>query len=108
MCKHMGYTYAPSDSQFWNHGYATENNFLYVTTQSLSYEQLKVIHDELGEGATLTICCKAYRRTPKSLPNITIKKIPQAVLDRCEWGRDDYSLDVSALQARPADRDEEA
>lgn len=30
-----------------------------------------------------------------SFPNLTVKKIPQAVLARCEWGRDDYSLNVS-------------
>src|SRR5690606_19179551 len=30
-------------------------------------------------------------------PNLTVKKIPQAVLTRCEWGRDDYSLKVDSL-----------
>jgi adenine-specific DNA-methyltransferase len=35
-------------------------------------------------------------------PNLTIKKIPKMVLNRCEWGRDDYSLEVKALpQAMP-------
>jgi len=28
------------------------------------------------------------------LPNLTVKKIPQAVLRKCEWGKDDYSLKV--------------
>jgi adenine-specific DNA-methyltransferase len=106
MCKHMGYTYAPSETQFWNHGYSTESDFIYVTTQALSYEQLKVIHDELGPDGTLTICCKAYRKALKTLPNLTIHKIPQAVLDRCEWGRDDYSLDVAALHAQPVEEDD--
>jgi adenine-specific DNA-methyltransferase len=26
-----------------------------------------------------------------------LKKIPQAVFTRCEWGRDDYSLNVDSL-----------
>ncbi len=41
MCKHMGFTYAPSQTQFWNHGYSTETDHIYVTTGSLAYDQLK-------------------------------------------------------------------
>lgn len=40
MCKHMGFTYAPSQTQFWNHGYSTETDHIYVTTGSLAYDQL--------------------------------------------------------------------
>ena len=29
--------------------------------------------------------------------NLTVKKIPNAVLNRCEFGKDDYSLQVSSL-----------
>jgi adenine-specific DNA-methyltransferase len=36
-----------------------------------------------------------------SYPNLTIKKIPKTVLSRCEWGRDDYSLDVANLKPAP-------
>ncbi|WP_270809742.1 site-specific DNA-methyltransferase [Aeromonas sp. QDB18] len=42
MCKHMGFTYAPSQTQFWNHGYSTETDHIYVTTGSLAYDQLHV------------------------------------------------------------------
>lgn len=34
-------------------------------------------------------------------PNLTIKKIPKAVLARCEWGHDDYSLRVENLPKAP-------
>jgi adenine-specific DNA-methyltransferase len=30
-------------------------------------------------------------------PNLTLKKIPKAVLSSCEWGHDDYSLNVANL-----------
>jgi adenine-specific DNA-methyltransferase len=30
-------------------------------------------------------------------PNLSLKKIPKVVLARCEWGRDDYSLNVQNL-----------
>jgi len=97
MCKHMGYTYAPSETEFWNQGYSTERDFIYATTQALSLEQLRMISAELGTERSLMLCCRAHRTLPKEVTNLTIKKIPQAVLDRCEWGRDDYSLDVKAL-----------
>jgi adenine-specific DNA-methyltransferase len=29
--------------------------------------------------------------------NLSVKKIPQAVLRKCEWGKDDYSLSVASL-----------
>jgi adenine-specific DNA-methyltransferase len=32
-----------------------------------------------------------------SLCNLTVKKIPKAVLDKCEWGKDDYSLEIKNL-----------
>jgi predicted ABC-type ATPase len=39
----------------------------------------------------------AFRAKAGSFPNLTIKKIPTAVLHRCEWGKDDYSLEVAKL-----------
>jgi adenine-specific DNA-methyltransferase len=33
---------------------------------------------------------------------LTVKKIPRAVLARCEWGHDDYSLRVENLPKAPA------
>lgn len=33
--------------------------------------------------------------------NLTVKKIPKQVLSRCEWGHDDYSLQVENLPKEP-------
>ncbi|TVU68567.1 site-specific DNA-methyltransferase [Pseudoalteromonas distincta] len=97
MCKHMGFTYAPSESQFWNHGYSTETDFIYVTTGALAYDQLKRISEEVGEERTLLICCKAFMSEGADFPNLTIKKIPQAILNKCEWDNDDYSFTLDVL-----------
>jgi adenine-specific DNA-methyltransferase len=97
MCKLMGYQYSPSDSVFWQHGQATENDYIYVTTQTVSREQLAKISDEVGDGRSLLVCCAAFRSKPDAFSNLTLKKIPRAVLARCEWGKDDYSLNVSSL-----------
>lgn len=94
MCKLEGFRYAPDREVFWNHGRSTERDFIYVTTQSLSADQLRFISDQVGPERTLLICCGAFRG-PADYPNLTVKKIPQAVLSRCEWGKDDYSLNVA-------------
>lgn len=97
ICKLEGFTYAPSSSEWWNHGYSTETDFIYVTTQNLSVEKLQQISDEVGGDKTLLICCGAFRCKSDRFPNLTIKKIPKMVLSRCEWAHDDYSLNVENL-----------
>ena len=97
MCKLEGFTYAPDTDVFWIHGKSTERDFVYVTTQNLSREQLQFISDQVGSERTLLICCAAFRAQKDEFPNLTMKKIPQAVLSRCEWGREDYSLNVKEL-----------
>lgn len=103
MCKHFNYTYAPSAEHYWMHGKATENAFIYVTTNSLTFDQLKALSDEVGEERSLLVCCMAYEAAGDNLTNLTIKKIPRVVLDRCEWGKDDYSLKIAALPLQDAE-----
>jgi len=104
MCKHMAFTYAPSDTIYWQHGHSTERDFIYVTTQTLSRERLQKLSDEVGPQRSLLVCCAAFRTKSDAFPNLNLTKIPQAVLDRCEWGKDDYSLNVANLpqMAEPA------
>jgi adenine-specific DNA-methyltransferase len=98
MCKHFGFTYAPSAEHYWLHGYSSETDFIYVTTNSLTHEQLQAISGEVSDERTLLICCKAFQGTnADNFTNLTIRKIPGAILDRCEWGKDDYSLKIEAL-----------
>jgi len=97
ICKLEGFTYAPSDSLWWNHGFSTEHDRIYVTTQTLSVEQLTALSDELPEDTSLLVCCSAFRCKADRFENLTLKKIPKMVLSRCEFGRDDYSLNVENL-----------
>lgn len=101
ICKIEGFTYAPSDTFYWQHGYSTERDFIYVTTQNLSHEQLSKLSDEVGQERSLLILCSAFRGEVDIFPNLTIKKIPQEILSRCEWGHDDYSLDIKNLPKAP-------
>lgn len=98
MCQHFGFTYAPSSEHYWMHGYSSETDFIYVTTASLTHDQLRAISEEVGNTRTLLICCKAFQSSGTDvMTNLTVRKIPSAVLDRCEWGKDDYSLKIENL-----------
>jgi len=101
LCKHMGYTYAPSQNpeNYWQHGQSTETDFIYVTTQQLTHDACKKIADDVGPDRSLLICCKAYSANPDAFANLTLVKIPTAILKKCEWGRDDYSLAIADLPA---------
>lgn len=102
MCKFEGFTYAPSDTEYWIHGHSTEQDFIYVTTQTLTREQLQKLSDDVGENRSLLVCCSAFRvKDVSRFPSLTIKKIPKMVLNRCEWGRDDYSLEIRNLPEAP-------
>lgn len=102
LCKLEGFTYAPSETRWWQHGVSSERDFIYVTTQNLSAEQLQALSDEVGSEQSLLVCCSAFHgvnaaKAAERWPNLTLKKIPKMVLARCEWGHDDYSLNVSNL-----------
>lgn len=101
ICKLEGFTYAPSETLYWQQGYSTERDFLYVTTAHLTPEQLQQLSEEVGPERTLLVLCTAFRGKPDRFPNLTVKKIPTQVLSRCEWGHDDYSLQVENLPKAP-------
>lgn len=100
LCKLEGFTYAPSESIYWQHGRSSERDFIYVTTQPLTRDMLAKLSDEVGEDRTLLIVCKSFTGRAQ-FPNLTIKKIPKAVMAKCEWGHDDYSLAIRSLPPPP-------
>jgi adenine-specific DNA-methyltransferase len=83
------------------HGHSSEKSFIYVTTQHLTREQLTQLNDEVGSARSLLVCCAAFRGKPENYPSLELKKIPKAVLSKCEWGHDDYSLKIENLPKAP-------
>lgn len=97
VCKLKGFTYGPNETHYWMHGRSSERDFIYVTTQTLTHDQLRAISEEVGDDRSLLVCCKAFNARPEVFDNLTVEKIPHSVLRKCEWGKDDYSLKVANL-----------
>ena len=88
---HEGFTYQPSADFFWKQALGNENS-------------------GMEEGECLVIACRSYDKgLDKAYTNIAVKKIPQMLLDRCEFGKDDYSLNIvhpSAYEDEEVEDDE--
>ncbi len=102
---HEGFSYQPDSKLFWKQSVGNENSYLFVTTRHLNSTYLDSIKDSMEDGEYLIIACRSYEGgLEKAYPNITIKKIPQMLLSRCEFGKTDYSLNIVHL---PVYEDEE-
>lgn len=92
---HEGFTYQPSSDFFWKQAVGNENSYLFTTTRHLTADYLDAIKGSMEEGEYLVIACRSYDKgLDKVYTNIAVKKIPQMLLDRCEFGKDDYSLNI--------------
>lgn len=95
MAKHEGFIYNPDQDTFWKQGQSTEKDFIFTTTQFVTVELVERIHEDMMPDESLLIACRSFHdQAAKRHPNITIKKIPNLLLGRCEFGKDDYSLNI--------------
>ena len=94
MALHEGFTYAPDDNYYWKQA-KNENAYLFTTTSHITAEYLSSIESEMQDGEYLIIACRSYESgADKVFKNIRVKKIPQVLLDRCEFGKDNYNLNI--------------
>lgn len=105
MAKQEGFVYEPSVDVYWKQGHSSESDYIFTTTQFVTVEVLSGIADQMAEGESLLVCCTAFQKECRGMfSNITVKKIPQMLLGKCEFNHDDYSLNIVAL---PDNVDEE-
>lgn len=98
MAKQEGFQYKPDEGIYWKQGQSTEKDFIFTTTQFITVEILDRLHEDMKPDESLLICCKSFAKGCMGrYSNITIKKIPQMLLGRCEFGKDDYSLNIVNL-----------
>lgn len=102
MCKILGYHYKPDAEKYWKQGFSSEKSFIYTTTMSVQEESLGKLAAEVGDD-NLLICCSAFVGNKNAFPNITVKKIPSAILKKCEWGREGYPLNLSKYTPKDED-----
>lgn len=92
---HEGYDYQPDENIFWKQSKASENSYLFVTTSYITPATISQIEQMMGKDEYLLIACKAFDSDcEETSKKITIKKIPQMLLKLCEFGKDDYSLNI--------------
>lgn len=95
IAKLNGYNYAPARDEFWKQGKSQEGSYIFVTTEYLTTAQLDDISRDLPEYERLLICAPAFDiGLGKRYENINVRKIPQSVLDKCEYGADNYNLNI--------------
>jgi len=104
MAKHEGFIYNPDETFYWKQGKSTEKDYIFTTTNFITVEYLDSIHEEMQPDESLLICCKSFQEACEiRYDNITVKKIPNMLLGRCEFGKEDYSLKVSEVPSIPDD-----
>jgi len=104
MAKQEGFRYQPDENNYWKQGMSSEKDFIFTTTQFVTVAMLDKLTEELKPGESLLVCCKSFAKgCANRHTNITIKKIPQMLLGRCEFGKDDYSFNIVNL---PHDNDD--
>lgn len=95
MAKQEGYRFSPDEENIYKQGYSTEKDFIFTTTQFLSIELLDKIYSKLKADESLLICATHFEEgTGGKYDNITVKKIPQMLLNRCEFGKLEYNLNI--------------
>jgi adenine-specific DNA-methyltransferase len=92
---HEGFTYQPDETLFWKQSVGNEKSYLFVTTRHLTSAYLDSIKGGMEEDEYLVIACRSFDSgLDKAYEHITIKKIPQMLLERCEFGKDNYNLNI--------------
>ena len=98
MAKQEGFSYSPNTDNYWKQGFSSEQDFIYTTTQFVTVELLDQLNDQLQEGDSLLICAKKFQpECANRFGNISLKKIPQMLLGKCEFAKADYSLNIINL-----------
>ncbi len=109
MCKLEGFNYSPDEILYWKQGKSSESDHIFVTTIFVTFEQLDSIHAQMKEDESLLICAKSFAPGSENhFPNITVKKIPQMILGKCEFGKDNYDLNIIKATEEEAEESNEA
>lgn len=92
---HEGFKFCPNKDMFWKQSKANENSYLYVTTKHLNKFDINKIATSMKDNEFLIIACTSFDEgIDRDNKNIKIKKIPEMLLNKCEFGKDNYNLNI--------------
>jgi adenine-specific DNA-methyltransferase len=95
VAKLCGYRYAPRRDNPYIHGENGTGGYIFVTTQFVTPLLLDEIAKKFHEGQKLTICASAFQPgIGVGRSDISLRKIPQSVLAKCEYGAEHYNLNI--------------
>ena len=96
VAKHEGYFYNPDKEYYWKQAKSENNSYLYVTTRHVNKDMVEAIKQEMKDDEFLLIVCKSFDNYCNAdyQKSIAIKKIPQSLLKNCEFGVDNYNLNI--------------
>lgn len=108
MARHEGFTFCPSETVVWKQGFATEHHFIFTTTNIITPDVVEQILSEMKPEESLLICCVAYKEECDAISTrIEIRKIPDVILGKCEFGKEDYCTETNIINM-PVDPDQPA
>lgn len=95
VAKHNGFIFMPDENIFWKQGKSQENSYIYTTTNYLTTKYLDEIAREMRDFENLLICAPAFDvGLNERYENISVKKIPQSLLKKCEYDVESYDLKI--------------
>ena len=98
VAKLNGYKYSPDENTFWKQGKSHENSYIFTTTQFVSAKYLDMLANDMQKSERLLICCPAFDvGLNDRYENIIIRKIPKSVLNKCDFGVDNYNMSIVDL-----------
>ena len=108
MARHEGFTFCPSETVVWKQGFATEHHFIFTTTNIITPDVVEQILSEMKPEESLLICCVAFKEECDAISTrIEIRKIPDVILGKCEFGKEDYCTETNII-TMPVDPDQPA
>lgn len=108
MARHEGFTFCPSETTVWKQGFATEHHFIFTTTNIITPDVVEQILSEMKPEESLLICCVAFKNECDAISTrIEIRKIPDVILGKCEFGKEDYCTETNIINM-PVDPDQPA
>ena len=108
MARHEGFTFCPSETVVWKQGFATEHHYIFTTTNTITPDVVEQILSEMKPEESLLICCVAFKvECDEISTRVEIRKIPDVILGKCEFGKEDYCTETNIINM-PVDPDQPA